>query len=372
MAEDNFKEQEKDDDAPGDSEKFAIALENEKVDLHIHTVECDGAGMEEVITEAEKNMVRAILAADHHKTTAYDKLVNIAERRKSPVMIIPGIEISTLEGYHVLGMMIEPHDERLNRRMEDIIAGRQDRGMKIAKKLDGFFAENSIGIGVKFGDVMAITKNGNIAGGHFEKHIYEQFKAMAEDDTRRYVENMKRFIDVLNRSNPGANLVFDETWDINSPLCVAFIKESLVRRYLLRRGMPCHEKRTEKDCVHLEEAAELIDHAEGIKCLPHPGERNDDGALYGVLQRIGADALEVISSKHTDEQCRRYAHMAKELNLVVTGGTDWHGREFSPHITIGEVHYTTQDGKDVRPTYKMVQELRRRKEKKFGLNSPTF
>jgi len=200
---------------------------NARVDLHVHTNECDGAEKEETVTAALEHGLVAIAVTDHHTTDATEKLENIVERRGVPLIIIPGVELSTLEGFDILGLMIDHRNERLQAGMKRVILGRQKRGMELAKNLHGFFndPEHHLGISVKYNDVNELTINGNIAGGHFEKHVYEQFRKLAGEDTREYVRRMKRFVEIINNQNPGANLHFDERMDVNSPTCVKFIKE---------------------------------------------------------------------------------------------------------------------------------------------------
>jgi predicted metal-dependent phosphoesterase TrpH len=352
--------------------------ENARVDLHVHTNECDGAEKEETVTAALDHELAAIAVTDHHTTDAKEKLENIVERRSVPLIIIPGVELSTLEGFDILGLMIDYRNEHLQAEMKRIIIGRQKRGMETAQKLHNFFndPDHNLGISVGYNDVITkFASNGNIAGGHFEKHIYEQFKKLAGEDTREYVRRMRKFVEIINKANPsdsanpGANLVFDETMDVNSSTCVAFIKEILIRKYLLKRGMPCHAKRTPENCFYLEEAAALIDEAKGVKVVAHPGGTDNDGALPGIIERGKIDGLEVISSKHSLEQCRKYAQMAREKGLVATGGSDWHGNEFTPHLKIGETHYTNKKSDVIWPTYRMVQAIMDRKEQKFGPDS---
>ena len=58
--------------------------------------------------------------------------------------------------------------------------------------------------------------------------------------------------------------------------------------------------------------------------------------------------------------------------LIATGGSDWHGHEFTPHLHIGEVHYTEKDGTVVWPTYRMVQAIMERQEQNYGPCEHTF
>ena len=63
-----------------------------------------------------------------------------------------------------------------------------------------------------------------------------------------------------------------------------------------------------------------------ISVLAHPGE------TFGFLKKkkllefkkMGLDGIEAFTRKNSLEQEKYYLRLAKELNLIVTGGTDWH------------------------------------------------
>ena len=78
------------------------------------------------------------------------------------------------------------------------------------------------------------------------------------------------------------------------------------------------------------EAIVLVHGARGAAVLAHPGRRVGrvalDGAALADLATQGLDGVEVEHPAHTPEQRASYAAIARELDLVVTGGSDWHGR----------------------------------------------
>ena len=63
----------------------------------------------------------------------------------------------------------------------------------------------------------------------------------------------------------------------------------------------------------------------------------------------GLDGIEGYYTDYTPEMQERYQAMAKELGLVISGGTDYHGAN-KPHIAIGkgrgnlEIPYTVLEG----------------------------
>ena len=79
------------------------------------------------------------------------------------------------------------------------------------------------------------------------------------------------------------------------------------------------------------EAIVLVHGAGGAAALAHPGRRGGrgpfDAAVLRELAGFGLDGVEVDHPAHRPEQRAEYAAIAAELDLVATGGSDWHGRE---------------------------------------------
>ena len=82
-------------------------------------------------------------------------------------------------------------------------------------------------------------------------------------------------------------------------------------------------------------ALELIHAAGGVAVMAHPGLNHDD-RMVARLARMGVDGLECHHPKHTPAAVARYEEMARELGLVVTGGSDCHGMS-KARPTIGTV-----------------------------------
>jgi 3',5'-nucleoside bisphosphate phosphatase len=72
--------------------------------------------------------------------------------------------------------------------------------------------------------------------------------------------------------------------------------------------------------------------------LAHPTWAKVSGeglnALLTTLKAEGLDGIEVHYSTHTKRQTREYLDLAKRLNLLITGGSDFHGIT-KPDIEVG-------------------------------------
>ena len=73
-----------------------------------------------------------------------------------------------------------------------------------------------------------------------------------------------------------------------------------------------------------ETVIETIHAARGIASLAHPGRTCID-ARIPALRATGLDALEVFHSDHGPDDRSRYLALARELRLLVSGGSDFHG-----------------------------------------------
>jgi predicted metal-dependent phosphoesterase TrpH len=87
------------------------------------------------------------------------------------------------------------------------------------------------------------------------------------------------------------------------------------------------------------EAIRIILGADGIPVLAHPGLLNikrkaDLDALIVNLKAIGIKGIEAYYPKHRRPKLKDYIEIADRHNLLVTGGTDFHG-DIMPEIKMG-------------------------------------
>lgn len=60
--------------------------------------------------------------------------------------------------------------------------------------------------------------------------------------------------------------------------------------------------------------------------IAHPGLYNDDELVRRIIEDSRPDGIEVFHSDHGPEEERRYGKLAKEYDLIETGGSDYHGK----------------------------------------------
>ena len=71
------------------------------------------------------------------------------------------------------------------------------------------------------------------------------------------------------------------------------------------------------------EVIPIVHAASGLVSIAHPGRTHIDERLPG-LRDAGLDAIEVYHSDHDEATTARYAALAADLGLLVTGGSDFH------------------------------------------------
>ena len=79
-----------------------------------------------------------------------------------------------------------------------------------------------------------------------------------------------------------------------------------------------------KDKLPLAEAIGLIHRAGGLAVLAHPGQLATRERL-AALVALGLDGVEVLHPSHSWDESQRLDALAAELELVRSGGSDWHG-----------------------------------------------
>ena len=242
-----------------------------KADLHVHTPYSDGTDpLDEIIRQARGRRVSAIAVTDHDTTEA---LRHVPEHEG--VDIIPGIEFSTWHdgvSVHVLGYFIDIDFDELEDTLTSLKKERRERGLKIMDNLEKYE-------GIRIDRDIILSKG--------PEHMVGRM------DIARALVRMKL---------------------VKTP-AQAF------ERYI-GDGMPCYVS-TRK--ISTAEAAHLIKRAGGIPVLAHPGViRGFDD--YDALIDTGLEGIEVFYPKHSQGERQFFYDLAVRRNILITGGSDFHGR----------------------------------------------
>jgi predicted metal-dependent phosphoesterase TrpH len=254
-------------------------------DLHIHSTASDGKLTPvDIVLEAARRGLSFIALADH------DSIDGIASAQATArafpgLKVIPGVEISTdvPEGeVHVLGYFIDYTDPEFNAALDRFKNSRLKRGQRMVAKLE------KLGINIDWQRVMEIAGGSTIGRPHIAQAMLE----------KGYVTSFKE--------------AFSEYLGHNRPAYV------------------------ERDKMTPKEAVELIIKAEGLPVLAHPLTLPDPEAMTAELKGGGLVGLEVYYDGYTTKKISRLLALAGRYELVVTGGSDYHGLD-PTETAIGDV-----------------------------------
>lgn len=259
---------------------------NRIIDLHVHTAASDGSmSPSALVRHAFAMGLSAVAITDHDTVAGLPEAINAA--CKIGFEVVRGVEISAEFNteMHLLGYFFRDPGLSLLKVLDDLKARRDERNPKIIRKL------NDMGFDMNIGDVLAEAK-GKIAG---RPHIAA----------------------VMIKKGYAANVT--EAFD----------------KYLAS-GRPAYFK---KDKLKPEEGIKEIITAGGIPVLAHPKYLNlsmeNTGLLLGMLVSAGLKGIEAIYPDHSPGETADYISLAARHNLLVTGGSDFHG-SFKPDIAIGK------------------------------------
>ncbi|WP_068785086.1 PHP domain-containing protein [Paenibacillus phocaensis] len=251
---------------------------NERYDLHSHTQASDGMNQPaENVRLAKEKGLTGLAITDH------DTVAGIAEAllagKELGVDVVPGIEISTRAGgkdIHVLGYFLNTEDEQLLERLARLRSVRDERNGLILAKLQ------QLGLSITLEEV----KDGLA-------------RPLRPDESL----GRPHIADALVRKGYATDMrdAFD--------------------RYLAE-GKPGYASLPR---IAPEEAIAWIREAGGAPVLAHPGLYGDDELVRSILERGKPDGIEVYHSDHGPEEELRYTAMAEQYELIVTGGSDYHG-----------------------------------------------
>ena len=263
-----------------------------RIDLHIHTTASDGTlTPSEVISLAQEIKLKAIAITDH------DTLAGSKEALQAgippSIEFLTGVEISAGSppfyagsgSFHLLGYSIRLDDPALNQALEKLQLARKNRNPAIIGRL------NELGIAITLDEVRREAGDGQLGRPHIAKQLVK-----------------KGIVSSMNQA-------FDRYLGTDAP--------AYVDKYRIECG----------------QAIELIVGAGGIPVLAHPGllnckTSNQFDEVIAGMKEMGIQGVEVYYSEHSPEQTRLFAELAQRHELLLTGGTDFHGT-IQPEIAMG-------------------------------------
>ena len=255
------------------------------IDLHLHTTASDGLCEPAALVDlAWRAGIRTMSVTDHDTVAA----LSAAERSATAagIAFVPGIEITAVHesrDVHVLGYFINPDDPDLAVFLE---RQRADRVRRVIAMADTLAA---MGKPVDREALLTSRPGGASVG--------RPMVAAALVKAGHAVDTRQAFDQLIGEGRP------------------AFIP----------RCGP-----SPADVIG------IIGRAGGIASLAHPGLLKRDDLIPGMVA-AGLSAVEAFHSEHDAEMTERYLTLAARLDVLVSGGSDYHGDKERRRAAFGTV-----------------------------------
>ena len=247
------------------------------VDFHMHSIYSDGVKSPEELLRHALDCNLSMMALTDHDEIDGIKALRTAQEQLDPektIKIINGCEFSADykdKSIHILGYRFDETNKELRDFIEYFKSKREERIDEIIRRCNnaGYF----------------ISKN----------------------------ELLKKFPKTQAYGRPHiGQLLIDGGYakDIND-----------VFKDILRKDSPCYVPKVKIEVPYI---IDIIHKAGGLAVMAHPKLVTSDEYVVEMIA-YDFDGMEVYHTKHNDDDVKRYKALAKEHNLFITGGSDYHG-----------------------------------------------
>ena len=269
------------------------------IDLHMHTTYSDGTyDLKTVLKKAEEKKLNIIAITDHNVCGAYDELNTFDVKEYYSGRIIKGVEMNTKVlgiPIEILGYNINP--EILKVELKKAYITNTERNILEVKRLAQKCKEHGIDIGENF----------------VENYNPEMYAS--------------KYLHGKITSNPNnKGLIDEESWENSNVFYRKYMSNPETMFYVNMDDV----------LPDFEEACNIVRRAGGLVFLPHIYEyrENSDKILKYILENHKIDGIECYYTTFTEEQHKYLLNLCKERNLLVSGGSDYHGN-FKPDVDLG-------------------------------------
>ncbi len=246
-------------------------------DLHIHTINSDGSmSVKDVVYYAYKSGIKNIAISDH------DTLAGVAEAmelgKQFGVRVIPAVEMSVLDKkrnrpVHVL-CYFPQNTDLLNSFLQKTLDSRRNQKLEMIEKIQKIYPLLEL----------------------------EHINRYAKNSQSIYESHIMQSLCDLGYSNVAIGKLMED---------------------LISKKGSCY---VPTNYSSVEEMLVVIEQVKGVVVIAHP-EEYDSFELAEELAKAGRiDGLELDHPRNGEESRRRIKELAAAYNLILTGGSDFHGQ----------------------------------------------
>ena len=248
------------------------------IDLHTHTTASDGTDSPfALVNKALSSGITTLGITDHDTTSGWAEAITAARK---PISLVLGAEISTLTldgiSVHMLGLLFDGENEQMQTMLSE---ARDTRIPRMRKMIELLRAD---GYAITMEDVIKATPAGATLG---RPHLAD---ALVSNGV------------VKSRDEAFENLLHNES------------------KYYVTHATPTPES-----------AIQTIAAAGGVSIIAHPMASRRGAvisiSMFSALVDAGLNGIEVDHRDQTAAERVELRKVAHELDLVVTGASDYHG-----------------------------------------------
>ncbi|SFB74810.1 hypothetical protein SAMN04487968_101290 [Nocardioides terrae] len=255
-----------------------------RIDLHTHSRVSDGTDSpEELVRAAQAAGLDVVALTDHDTADGWAEAA--ATAAEIGIELVRGMEISTLHqgrSVHLLGYLPDPTYPPLVTELQHVLEGRRHRLPMMVERLRG------LGVEITVDDVLAVSPDAAASGRPHVADALVRLGVVADRD--------EAFDTLLAAGRPG----YVGRYATSLDQAIALVAEA--------------------------GGASVIAHVWGRSTSERPGE-----AELASLQELGLTGLEVDHQDHDATRRDRLRAIARNLGLVVTGSSDYHGTGKTMH-----------------------------------------
>jgi predicted metal-dependent phosphoesterase TrpH len=252
-----------------------------RIDLHVHSNASDGTDPPATVVAAAAAAGLDVLALTDHDTTAGWQEARAA--RPAGLTLVPGVEFSCVHreadgrrvSLHLLAYLFDPYDAALQAEWERLRESRRQRGKTMVDNLA------SDGYPISWAEIRAMAGDGPVGRPHIARALVDAGVV------------------------PDVDTAFRELL-------------SSRQRYYLRKA--------DSDVF---EALRLVRAARGVPVFAHPIARRRGPVVsdetIADMAAAGLAGLEVEHPDHDPDDRAHAAALARDLDLIATGSSDYHG-----------------------------------------------
>lgn len=258
-------------------------------DLHMHSTCSDGTSSpEELVILAKEKGLKGISITDHDTVAVYPDAFALA--KKHQVTLIPGIEFSCHfkdKSTHILGYSFDYAHPSITALCQRHSERRGKRNLAMLEKL------KTLGIEIKEEELNK-TDSAVIGRPHIAKILVER--------------------------------------GLSADIADAF-------KVYLGEGKKAY---CQGEIFSVEEAIQVIHEAKGFAVLAHPHLHYSHAFVRELLDAHAFDGIECVYALMSKAKNAPWINLAKQKNLLITGGSDFHG-SIKPMITLGSAVVTEKE-----------------------------